>query len=300
MPVGYIADQCAYLQARWDPQGALPGTIVAPIMFHGIAEGSAQPSAAQDINEGYFDQIIATATDLSFETITTEELVAFLTTNAKIPPRSMLLILDDRRPGTAEDRFLPVNEEHGWTTTLAWIAVADTDTRPGRLSGETLWDWVERVVDTGYFDVQSHGRDHIYLQSTTSEEATRTEIEGSLPPLQEHFGVTPVAYIWPGGNYTQLGLDIAHEAGFELGFTVQSRGPLMFNWIPQGEQELEYSDPLLLLPRFWSSAATLNLEQTAATGDAAQAFAQANYAAEAAWFAQNCGSQLPPLDEIFK
>jgi peptidoglycan/xylan/chitin deacetylase (PgdA/CDA1 family) len=153
---------------------------------------------------------------------------------------------------------------------------------------------------TGYLDIQSHGRDHIYITQSTDEDTIRTEIEGSIPPLQDHFGVTPVAYIWPGGNYTQLALDVAHESGFKLGFTVFSRGPLMFNWIPQGEEELSYDDPLLLLPRFWSSAATLNLEQTAAIGDSAQAFAQENYTAEAAWFRQNCGGELPPLKDIFK
>jgi hypothetical protein len=56
----------------------------------------------------------------------------------------------------------------------------------------------------------------------------------------------------------------------------------------------------MLLPRFWDTAAALNLEQTAQIGDAAQAFARENYAAEAAWFSQNCGGELPPLEEIFK
>jgi peptidoglycan/xylan/chitin deacetylase (PgdA/CDA1 family) len=133
-----------------------------------------------------------------------------------------------------------------------------------------------------------------------SEDTVRAEIEGSIPFLEEHFGQTPIAYIWPGGNFTELGFQVAREAGFELGFIERSYGPLLFNAIPLSDRERTYNDPLMLLPRFWSSAATLNLEQTAKIGDAAQEFAKKNYAAEAAWFEQNCGGELPPLDEIFK
>lgn len=295
-----MGDSCEYLARRWDPADSLPGTVVAPIMFHSILEGNEQPKFGQDINSVTFAALMSRAEDLGFETITTAELVGFLQNNTKIPPRSMVLILDDRRAGTAEEHFLPILEENNWTVTMAWIALSDTDQRQGTLAGESLWDTIERLYATGYLDIQAHGRDHVYLQEEMAEDVVRQEIVGSLPPLKEHFGVTPLAYIWPGGNYTPLGVQIAHEVGFELGFTVHSRGPLQFNWIPQGEQELAYNDPLMLLPRFWDSAALLNLDQTVAIGDAAQAFARENYAAEAAWFSQNCGGELPPLDAIFK
>ena len=299
-PLPYIADQCEYLARRWDPTGALPGTIVAPIMFHSILKGNQAPTLSQDINKKMFDEIMDLAKELGYETITSQELLDFLLNNAKIPERSMILILDDRRPGTAEDYFLPYLEENDWTLTLAWIAVSDTDQREGRLEGESLWDWMERLNDTGYFDIQSHGRDHIYLNADTPRQVVRKEIEGSISALKQHFGQTPIAYIWPGGNYTPLGVQIARQAGFELGFTIHARGPLLFNWIPQGEQERTYDDPLMLLPRYWDTAALLNLEQAAQIGDAAQAFAKENYTAEAVWYRQNCGSALPELDEVFK
>ncbi|MEX2160348.1 MAG: polysaccharide deacetylase family protein [Anaerolineales bacterium] len=299
-PVAYITDGCQYLQMRWDPAGALPGTVVAPIMFHSILEGNTEPNSDSAINEAMFAAIIRLAEDLGFETITTQQLLDFLRGNAKIPARSMILILDDRKPGTAEDIFLPVLEEQGWTATLAWIAQSDTDRRSGRLAGESMWDWIERLNDTGYFDIQSHGRDHIYITESTSEEATRQEIAGSIPILKEHFGSTPIAYIWPGGNFTDSAIQVAHEAGFELGFIERSYGPLLFNWVPLSERERAFGDPLLLLPRFWDTAALLNLEQTAQIGDAAQEFAKENYAAEAAWFSQNCGGKLPDLEDVFK
>jgi len=299
-PMTYIADSCHYLDRRWDPSGSLPGTVVAPIMFHSILKGSNTNDDPSAINFVQFQEIIRQAEKFGFETVTTEELLAFLQENARIPPRSMILILDDRKPGTAEDYFLPENQEHNWTTTLAWIALSDTDQRPGRLVDESLWDWIERINDTGYFDVQSHGLNHIYLNEDMPEEIVREEIEESVPILKEHFGNTPIAYIWPGGNYTAFGIQVAHEAGFKLGFTIWARGPLQFNWIPQGEEERAFNDPLMLLPRYWSTAAILNLEQAAEIGDAAREFAKLSYAAEASWYTQNCSGELPPLDEVFK
>jgi peptidoglycan/xylan/chitin deacetylase (PgdA/CDA1 family) len=299
VPVSYIEDSCQYLGKRWDPALSTPGTVVATVMYHSILPGNGEPTTPEQINANTFYAIIEVAERLGFETINAEEYLAFLDDNAKIPARSMVLMLDDRRPGTAAEYFLPVNERNGWTTTLAWI-IGDSDQRDGELAGETLWDWIERIYETGYFDVQSHGLNHIYLNESMSEDVVREEIGGSIPILIDHFGQRPVAYIWPGGNYTELGVEIARETGFELGFTVHSRGPVMFNWIPQGEQEMEIGDPLMTLPRFWDSAALLNLEQTAEIGDAAREFARANYEVEAAWFAANCGGALPPLDAVLR
>lgn len=299
-PVTYISDACEYLEKRWDPQGSIPGTVVAAIMYHSVLQGNAVPQLSQDINESYFNAIVQVASDLGFETITSDQLLRFINDNAKIPARSMILIVDDRRPGTAKEYFLPLYEDYGWTTTLAWI-IGDTDSRDGELAGETLWDWIERLNDTGAFDMQMHGLNHIPIVEGLSEDFVRAEIGGGIPIMREHFGQSPIAYIWPGGNYTALGVEVAEDEGFDLGFTIHSRGPIQFNWIPQGEQEREASDnPLLLLPRFWDTAATVNLEQTAAIGDSAQQFARENHSAEAEWFAQNCRGSLPPLGQIFK
>jgi len=292
-PASYIENSCQYLAQRWDPEKSLPGTVVAPIMFHGIVPSGETPGDPAHINLDTFNAIVSLAKELGFETITSEELLGFLSFNDAIAPRAMILILDDRRPGTAEQYFLAINKEQDWTTTLAW-PIGDTDSRTG------LWEQIEAVYNTGYFDIQSHGLQHnVYLPSLSTEE-TKEEIRGSIPILEEHFGQTPIAYIWPGGIFNELGIQVASESGFELGFTVYSRGPIQFNWIPQGEEELEYGAPLLTLPRFWSSAALLNLQQTAALGDEARLFAQENYLTEAAWYQENCGAELAPLSDIFK
>jgi peptidoglycan/xylan/chitin deacetylase (PgdA/CDA1 family) len=284
LAVGTIDDACEAMRLRWDPTGSPPGTVVVPIMFHSIRDPEDMPADTVTVSTTYFEETVRLAQSLGFQTITTAELKAFLEHNALIPPRSMMVIVDDRRPGVVEEYLLPAAEANDWTVTLGWII---GDTRP------SLWATMERLAAGGRLDVQSHGLEHRYVVDGMSDEELRREIGGSIPILQEHFGYRPIAFVWPGGNFNQRSVEIAREEGYDLGFTAYSRGPLLFNWIPQGEAERAVGDPLMLLPRAWSPAATVNLQQAAEIGDQAAEFASKRRPAEAEWYAEACGGALP-------
>ncbi len=49
----------------------------------------------------------------------------------------------------------------------------------------------------------------------------------------------------------------------------------------------------MVLPRFWSTAALVNLDQAASVAEQAEAFAQESYPAEAAWYHASCSGDLP-------
>ena len=249
-PVEYVGDTCTYLENKWGDGKAEPGTIVVPIMFHSILEPGKTPSKAEEITTEYFEFFMGYAKQLGFETITTAELVDFLENNTAIPKYSMILILDDRRPDTPE-LFMPYLEANDWTLTLAFPT---TDA-----SSDELWAKIEAYVATGYVEVQSHGHNHVYLQDYTATDVMEEEIYKPIEVIQERIGTTPQALIWPGGNFTEKAVQMAREAGFDIGFTVYSRGPLMYNWIPLGAPEQAMNDPLMVLPRAWSSAADVAL-----------------------------------------
>jgi peptidoglycan/xylan/chitin deacetylase (PgdA/CDA1 family) len=291
LPQGYIQDGCAYLGWRWSPENSPPDTVVVPMMFHGIRQAG-RPIPSGDhvtVAEEDFLNFVAYAKQLGFQTITTAQLVDFLTHNARIPRRSMILIVDDRNAGTVENHFLPVLQQNHWTVTMGWI-IADTK--------QSLWDRVERLNETGLVDVQSHGLNHHYLTEQTPEEEIRAEIFGPIPILEEHVGKRPIGFIWPGGNFTSLAVQVAREAGYQVAFTANSNGPLLFNWIPLREAERAIGDPLMVLPRYWSSDAGFALNNALAYAEQAGAFAAQNYAQEAAWYRSVCGGELPPLEEI--
>jgi hypothetical protein len=223
------------------------------------------------------------AHDLGFETITADQLVDFLEHNAKIPPRSMILIVDDRRPGVVREHFLPYLEKFNWSVTLGYI------TGPAPASE---WQQLETLAATGHIDMQVHGFLHngsTYFVPETPETTVLRELYAPIPLIYAHLGTWPVAFIWPGGNFTQRSVDVAQQAHYHLGFTAFARGPLFYNWVPQGIEERALSRPLMLLPRYWSTAAYYNLDEAVQLSEQAKVFADQHKAEELTYQREHCG-----------
>ncbi len=271
---------------RWSPGGSIPGSVVVPIMFHSIVQdGREIADPARDISVSQFNSFVEYASYLGFETITSQELLGFLTVNSFIPRYSMMIIVDDRRPGLIRDRIMPVLDQHEWTVTAAYIA--DPNSLPW------AWDLMEQLYATGKLDVQSHGyTGSVYFYPYTPLTQVQDEILNSTAVLEQHFGTRPVAFIWPGGDFTLQSVEIARQGGYQLGFTAYSRGPLMFDWIPLGEQERAVIDPLMVLPRVWSSAANVNLDEAVKISAQASAFAEQNFPVESGWYRTYCGGEI--------
>jgi peptidoglycan/xylan/chitin deacetylase (PgdA/CDA1 family) len=147
---------------------------------------------------------------------------------------------------------------------------------------------------TGLLDVQAHGYEHRYLVADNPEEVIRRELSEPISILKQHFGHKPIAFVWPGGNFTPRAADLAREAGYRLAFSALSRAPLMYNWIPLGEQEKEVADPLMVLPRFWARPGLAeHLVRAARMSQEAAARALVSCAQEAAYYHEMCGGRLP-------
>lgn len=287
-PAAYVTDTCEYLYMRWNPDNAEPGTVVVPVMYHSVVKDGRPVRDNMSVTAEYFRYTMEYARELGFETITTAELIDFLYNNARIPNRSLFLVVDDRRPGVVRNHFLPILEEYDWTVTLGYIT---------GVVYPYEWNELAFLHATGRIDVQAHGFMHngqTYFTEFTSEEIIRQELYDPIPVIEERFGTRPYAFVWPGGNFTPRTVDEARKAGYRVGLTAYSRGPLMFNWIPLGEPEREMNDPLMVLPRYWSTAATVNLDQAVAINEAARAFAEEHQEEELAWYRQYC-SGYPDL-----
>jgi peptidoglycan/xylan/chitin deacetylase (PgdA/CDA1 family) len=287
VPQAYVADACQHLRERWDPARSAPGTIAVAVMFHSVQENGEYQPGDTFIPAQELTRTVQVARELGFATVTAAELADFLEHNVRIPRRSMIWIADDRHPDDVEDHLLPIARAHGWTVTLGWI-IGDTDQRQG------LWQRMEDLHDSGFLDVQCHGYQHIYIGADTPEEVMRQELFEPIPILEQHFGSRPVAYVWPGGTFTVRAVQLAREAGYRIGFSSHSRGPLMYNWIPLGEGERAVGDPLMVLPRYWAKPGLAEqLRVAAAVGDEAAAKALADYEREVAYYREMCGAELP-------
>jgi len=288
-PVSYIQDTCEYLKMRWDPNNSAPGTVVMTIMYHSVTEDYNEiSSSGEQVRHKDVVMMFEHAHEVGFETITAAQLADFLDHNAKIPPRSLLIIVDDRkRKEFYEEHFIPYLREYGWKITNAWISAKDTP--------EYLWKENQEVVSAGWVDVQAHGVVHnVNIGEYSDDEFIKGELYGSIEAIQQYHGTTPVAFIWPGGGFTKHAAELAREAGYRVGFTTNPRGPVMFNWIPQAEKadaahplwlpEIPAGDPRMTLPRYWSIDAAYRIDDVIAIGDEAAAAAEQTRAIELEYY----------------
>jgi peptidoglycan/xylan/chitin deacetylase (PgdA/CDA1 family) len=294
IPRTYVADTCSYLLNRLDPNKSEPGTIVMPIMFHGIAAEVA--SKDNDISKTDFKTLMKSLNDLGFQAISMKQFVDFMYDNAKIPSRSVLLIVDDRHYRQYfDENFKPYYEKWGWPVINSWISFKGNT--------QDLINDQRALIAEGYVDYQAHGVVHNYFQN--DDTFLRGELQGSIDAMQRDLNVKPIAYIWPGGGFSQLSVQIAREVGFKVGFTTVPRSPVMYNWIPQADEldpqrpgyapEGAAGDPLMTIPRFWDSDAYYRLDEVRLTGKEAAAAAESSKANELAYYDIVC---KPKLGEI--
>jgi len=292
-PHTYIEDTCRYLYDKWNPNNAEPGTVVMVIMFHGITQERAE--RVHDISKQDFKQLMEDLKEQGFEAINATQLADFLDHNAKIPSRSVVLIQDDRHfAENFNEHFRPYWERWGWPVVNAYIT---KDERPD------LWAENAALSAEGWVDYQAHGYIHNEnMTDSSTDEFLRQELEGSKEMLQKYFNKTPVAIIWPGGNFGARPVQAARQYGYRIGFTINPRGPIMYNWVPLADQqdparpvylpEGYVNDPRMVLPRYWPNQVQANLDVVRNIGKDAAAYAEQNKATELEYYDIMCAPTM--------
>jgi len=303
-PHTYIEDTCQYLRDKWNPNNAVPGTVLMTIMFHGIAKGEVSPSATgvyHDMSMQDFRRLMDDLKEQGFEAITMQQAADFLYHNAKIPQRSVLLIVDDRKfRQSFDDTFYPYYRDWGWKVVNSYITL---DERPD------LWQQNAELEAEGWVDHQAHGYVHNEnITANSSEAYMRQELGKPFEMMQKYFNKTPIAYIWPGGSFTRRAVEIAREYHYQLGFTVNPRGPVMYNWVPQAEEsdpmrpsyipEGPAGDPLMTLPRYWSPDARNHIDTVRRIGAEAAVYAEQVRATEIEYYDILCSPAYGPLPVV--
>ena len=300
-PHTYISNTCQYLQDKWSSQNSLPGTVVIPIMFHSIMKPGSTVGPNQ-ISQAHFTELMGSLESLGFKAITTAQLAAFLYHNARIPPRSAILIVDDRHHADYFNQyFRPWWEGDKWPVVNAWISAARDNL------DAALWKEQEALNAEGWVDYQAHGVVHnAPMWPGVSDAYIMGELQGSVDAFKAHFNKVPVAIIWPGGGFSARSVEIARQVGYQLGFTTSARGPLMFNWVPLGDTvtpvhgpswqpEGPINDPLMVLPRYWDTDAIKYLDNIVKMSLDAAAYADQNKTTELEYYNIVCAPNLGPI-----
>ena len=296
IPRTYVADSCQYLQNKWNPNNAVPGTVVMAVMFHGITKDDA--TGPNQISAQNFKKLMNDLHEMGFQAINIQQMADFMYNNTNIPQRSVLLIVDDRHFAESfNDHFRPYYEEWGWPVINAYIGI---DERPD------LWAENAALSAEGWVDYQAHGYIHnIPVSNSSTEEFIMGEMGGAITSLQKYMNKTPIAYIWPGGGFSARAAEVGIQLGYKLGFTVNPRGPVMYNWIPQADTvnqanpmaipEIPANNPLMTIPRYWDTDARNKLDTVRAISEQAAQYAEQNKAIELEYYDIVCAPTYGPI-----
>jgi hypothetical protein len=297
-PHSYIQDTCQYLKNKWNGFNAKPGTVVMIILMKGIYKGPVEESGG--IDSGDLAQIMNELKRQGFEAINTEQLLAFMERNLYIPPRSVVIVQDGNRKYENFTKNLgEYRQNWGWPIVNGWISQPDTL--------ESLWQENIMLEKEGFVDHQPQGVMFGTILSDDSSKAVITrELQGSVEAFAERFAKNPIAFIWPGGGFGQRPVEAARQLKYQLGFTSNSRGPVMYNWVPLADEadparpvfipEGKIGDPLMTLPRYWPSEALMAIDRVRTIGNQATAYAKANEETEKAYYNIVCAptyGQIP-------
>jgi peptidoglycan/xylan/chitin deacetylase (PgdA/CDA1 family) len=295
-PHTYIQNTCQYLRDKWSLANSTPGTLVMVVMFHHITNETI--TNPDQISEYKFRQLMKKLHEDNFQAITTAQLADFLEHNTKIPERSVLLVTDDKHTIEYFNGFFRKYwEEYGWPVVNAWIS--------DDLTTADLWKQQEDLSAEGWVDYQAHGVAHVPITVDSTDEYILGELQGSIDTFQAHFNKKPAAIIWPGGGFTPHAAALARQVGYRLGFTVNPRGPLMFNWVPLADAgdpsrptwipEGPVNDPLMVLPRYWDTDAALHLNEVIQISQEAAAYAAQVKAPELEYYNIVCEAKYGPI-----
>jgi hypothetical protein len=296
-PHTYIQDSCQYLHDKWNSNNSKPGTVVMVVMFHGIIKGEVEKD--NQISVAEFRKVMNDLHEMGFQAINTQQLADFMYSNAKIPDRSVLLVVDDRHTAqNFNDHFRTFWEQWGWPVVNGWISAFGGQ-------DQFLQENVE-LSKEGWVDYQSHGYVHnVNMTDQSTDEFLTRELQGSMANIQQYFNKTPIAIIWPGGNFGRRPVEFARKYGYKLGFTINPRGPIMYNWVPQSDQtdparpvylpEGPAGDPLMTLPRYWDTDVRAHLDEVRNIGKEADTYAAQNKATELEYYDIMCAPTLGPI-----
>lgn len=297
IPHTYIEETCRYLRNKWNPSNASPGTVVMAIRFQNINRGTADlPNSIPFIE---FMGLMEQLKSQGFEAISTKDFQNFVERNLKIPERSVLLIQDGNHDEIYFNAtFRDYWEGWGWPVINGWRSDPETS--------EELIDDNIFLEREGFVDHQAQG---VLPTTKLSDESAKNviarELQGSWNGFANVYGKNPIAIIWPNGGFGFRPVEAARQLRFKIGFTLNTRGPIMYNWVPLADEvdsqrpsyipEGIINDPLMTLPTYSPQEALIAIDTVRVIGKDAANYAQANKDAELHYYDMVCYPEYPPI-----
>jgi peptidoglycan/xylan/chitin deacetylase (PgdA/CDA1 family) len=201
------------------------------LMYHKVND---LPGNAPTVPPAAFDAQMAQLGELGYTPVSLDEVIAYYTQAAPLPPRAVLITFDDGYRDNLENA-VPILQRYGYPAVLFVPIAFLGSTRPlphdeylaahGVLNRILDWSELAELEQAGV-RVESHGIGHRPLADLEVDEAVR-EITLSKLRLEEALGRPVRAFSYVKGSeahYRPVHLSLLRQAGYEIAFTSISGG----------------------------------------------------------------------------
>ena len=210
--------------------------------YHDIVSAKG-PFNSTDVSIDHLEEHLAWLKKTGYRIISIQNVLDAATGKAALPDKAALLTFDDGYQSFYSKVF-PLLKKHHYPATLAlvgtWMDGNITATDPGKPL--LNWDQVRELVQSGLIEIASHSYDlhkgvmanpqgntqaaavtRIYddpMLVYETDEEYRERIHKALLKSAEfifqHAGVRPRVMVWPYGEYNQIAVQAAREAGMPI------------------------------------------------------------------------------------
>jgi peptidoglycan/xylan/chitin deacetylase (PgdA/CDA1 family) len=159
-----------------------------------------------------------------YTVVTFSRLEAFLDGREPLPPKSVVITIDDGYRSTHEIAY-PILRKHGFPATL--FLYSDFVGAPDALT----WAQMREMIGSGIFAVQPHSKTHSNLAVRQGDETdaryrerVRREVEGPAEAIRRELGVRTQVFAFPYGDVNDVVAAELKGRGITMGVTVTPGG----------------------------------------------------------------------------
>lgn len=188
------------------------------LMYHYI---SAPPAGADkyrvdlSVSPDVFRQQMAYLRDNGYTTIDFYDLSLAITKQTTLPPKPVIITLDDGYRDNYENAY-PILREFGFEATFFIIS----EFIDQGIDRYMTWPMVEELAAAG-MRIEVHSRTHIDLRGRSREELV-WQMLGPQETIAAHIGYTPRYFSYPSGRYDEAAVAMVEELGFWGAVTTRS------------------------------------------------------------------------------
>jgi peptidoglycan/xylan/chitin deacetylase (PgdA/CDA1 family) len=152
-----------------------------------------------------------------YHTLSADQLVEALVTGKQLPPKSIVVTLDDGY----EDNYLyalPILHKYHIVANYM-IPTGLVGTHTGNNTYIT-WAQLHELVNDPLIHIYNHTVDHVDV-GNSSKEVDEKEIGGAKQALAQRLGVTSPIFTYPYGTTSDIAREVLREQGYVAAFTTQ-------------------------------------------------------------------------------